>query len=167
MRKQIYTIGHSNIDSSQLINHLKQYNINAIVDIRSKPYSKYSPHFNKETFEHTCKSNNINYLYFGDSLGGKPNDPSVLNDSDKIDYYLLSQKDYFLIGINKLLNLVNKYNVCLMCSEGHPNKCHRHLLVAPLLKEKGIEVLHILPSGKRIALEELSLLKDEKQLALF
>ncbi|MFH1347232.1 MAG: DUF488 domain-containing protein [Candidatus Margulisiibacteriota bacterium] len=167
MRKQIHTIGHSNIDSDQLINRLKQYNISAIVDIRSKPYSKYSPHFNRETFEHTCKSNNIIYFYLGDYLGGKPNDPSVINDSNEIDYYLLSQKDYFLMGINKLLNLINKQNTCLMCSEGQPNKCHRNLLVAPILKEKGIEVLHILPSGETIASEELLPLKGKKQLALF
>ena len=167
MRNHIFTIGHSNIDSTHLIDRFKQYNIDTIVDIRSMPYSKYSPQFNKESFEHICKINGLNYLYLGDALGGKPNDPSVISDSNKIDYSLLSQKNYFLTGINKLLTLINDHNVCLMCSEGQPDKCHRNLLLSPVLEKNGVEISHILPDGLCVSPKEQFLTKNNGQLVLF
>ena len=167
MNKQIFTIGHSNGGSYKLISHLKQHHIDALVDVRSKPYSKYTPQFNRETFEHICKENEIKYFYLGDSLGGKPNDPSVTNDSNKTDYYLLSQKDYFIRGISKLLSIINDYNICLMCSEGHPDKCHRNLLITPILEKHNITVSHILPNGEVVGSEQFQSLNNNGQLVLF
>ncbi len=161
MNKQIFTIGHSNITSDELINHLQEHKIDALIDVRSIPFSKYTPQFNKETFEHICKENKIEYFYLGDFLGGKPDDPSVINNFNKIDYSLLSQKDYFIKGISKLLSIIKMHNACIMCSEGYPDKCHRNLLIAPVLKTHDLTVLHILPNGHVIR-------KDNKeQLVLF
>ena len=38
----IYTIGHSNYPEEKLIDMLKNYNIDTVVDIRGTPYSKYN-----------------------------------------------------------------------------------------------------------------------------
>lgn len=167
MYKQIFTIGHSNLDSNQLINHLKQHDIDAIIDVRSKPYSKYTPQFNKEAFGHICKNNQIKYYYLGDLLGGKPDDPSVIINSNKIDYNLLSQKDYFIRGIHKLLSIIKNHNTCIMCSEGHPNKCHRNLLISPILEKHNINVFHILPNGEAVTSDQFQLQKNDNQLVLF
>jgi uncharacterized protein (DUF488 family) len=164
---RLYTIGHSNIEPGEFIRRVKQFHVELLVDVRSKPYSRYVPHFNKEEIEHLCRSNGIKYLFLGDLLGGKPEDDSVTGKRMKVNYDLLAKKDYFLSGIDTLLDLVSKYHACLMCSEAQPDKCHRSLLLGPVLEERGVEVLHILPDGTAIDSEQLKLRVSKKQLTLF
>lgn len=164
---KIYTIGHSNLEANSFIEELRRFNINTLIDIRSKPYSKFAQQFNKHIIEQVCKKNGIAYYYLGDQLGGKPDDPSVVNNDDKIDYALLGQKDYFLSGINKVFDMMNNRNICLMCSEGQPDKCHRNLLVAPFFEDRGVQVLHILSNGQAVHSDELISSSEKNQLALF
>jgi len=167
MLRKIYTIGHSNIEPAEFIKNLSQYSINALIDVRSLPYSQYASQFNKEKLEHFCHNNEISYFFLGNLLGGKPKDNSIIDSKEKINYYKLSQKDYFLSGIDRLLFLSQQYNLCLMCSEGQPDKCHRNLLLAPALEKEGLEVIHILPDGNNIHPSEIILAKNNGQLVLF
>jgi len=167
MGLKIYTIGHSNIEPGEFIKRVKQFNIEVLVDVRSKPYSQYVPHFNKEKIEQLCANNEIKYLFLGDLLGGKPKDNSIYDKEEKVNYELLAKKDYFLAGIDRLLNLAKKYRICLMCSEGQPDECHRNRLLGPALEKIGIEALHILSDGTVVDSEQLKLEVNKGQLALF
>lgn len=167
MTLRLHTIGHSNVEPDEFVRRLKQFNIEMLIDVRSNPYSLYVPHFKKEEIEHLCKNNGIKYLFLGNLLGGKPKDDSVTDKGTKINYDRLAEKDYFLSGIDRLLHLTNKYRVCLMCSEGQPDKCHRSLVLGPVLEKTGIEVLHILPDGTVITSEQLKLKINKDQLTLF
>ncbi len=166
MSPKLYTIGHSNIEPDEFIKRVKQLNIEVLVDVRSKPYSQYVPSFNKENIECLCKDNGIKYLFQGKLLGGKPDDDSVTDKGMKINYDSVAEKPYFQRGINELLNIISKYRICLMCSEGQPDKCHRGLLLGPTLEKKNIEVLHILPDGTVINSEQLKLKINKGQLTL-
>ncbi len=166
MSLKIYTIGHSNLEPDEFIKQVKEFNIELLVDVRSKPYSHYVPHFNKEGIEQLCENNGVKYLFLGNFFGGKPEDNSVIDEEGKVNYELLDEKDYFLTGIDRLLNLTKKYRICLMCSEGQPDECHRNLLLGPALKKMGIEVLHILLDGTVINSEQLKLEANKGQLAL-
>ncbi len=124
---KIYTIGHSNKGANEVIDKLKENNINVLVDVRSIPYSKYNPQFDRNEFWKMCENNGIQYVYMGRNLGG-----------------LLENKDY-----DKAINLLKKRTeegnaICLMCSEANPDKCHRKSKLQPSLEEKGFEVCHIL-----------------------
>jgi len=44
----IFTIGHSNHTPEKFFELLSIHNINALADVRSAPYSRYLPHFNKQ-----------------------------------------------------------------------------------------------------------------------
>lgn len=166
MRHKIHTIGHSNTDIAEFIGKLTLHNIDLLIDIRSAPYSQFTPQFNQETVKKACINNNIDYLFLGHYLGGKPSDASVIDNKLHIDYKELSKKDYFLHGIDQLLSLCAKHQLCLMCAEGRPDKCHRHLLVAPALEKEGVEILHILPDGGIVSEAELSPAINKGQLAL-
>ncbi|WP_373027523.1 DUF488 family protein, partial [Sulfurimonas sp.] len=49
--KTIYTIGHSIYEIEDFVELLKQNQINTIVDVRSTPYSKFAPQYNRETLK--------------------------------------------------------------------------------------------------------------------
>lgn len=167
MSPKVYTIGHSNVEPDEFIKRLKQFNIQVLIDVRSKPYSRYVFSFNKDKIERLCKDNGIKYLFLGNLLGGKPDDGSVIDKGMKINYDLLAQKDYFLSGIDTLLTLAKRHIVCLMCSEGQPGECHRSLLLGPVLEKMEIEILHILPDRTVINSEQLKLKINKGQLTLF
>ena len=167
MLGSIYTIGHGNITAEEFFDNLKRYNIDAIVDIRSKPYSNYVPHFNKEYLKALCNKNNMIYFYLGNLLGGRPDDPSVYKTETKVDYNILARKPFFALGLDRLSQSIETYNACLVCSEEQPDNCHRNLLVAPALESIGVKVNHILPDGSITNSENLLLKNNHGQLAFF
>lgn len=61
--KTIYTIGHSTRKLEELIEILKNFKIEVLVDIRHFPHSKHNPQFNKENLEIELPKNNIQYLW--------------------------------------------------------------------------------------------------------
>ena len=67
----IYTIGHSNYSMEKLIEMLRYYNINTVVDIRGTPYSKYNVHFDKERIQHTLTKEGFIYIYMAKELAAK------------------------------------------------------------------------------------------------
>jgi uncharacterized protein (DUF488 family) len=54
----IFSIGHGNKSIETLILELKSFDIKYLIDIRSKPYSKYNPHFNQEILKHFVEKEN-------------------------------------------------------------------------------------------------------------
>ena len=68
---------------------------------------------------------------------------------------MIQEKDYFKQGINRLLDGLQKYRVCIMCAEENPNSCHRHFLVAENLRKAGVKILHIRGDGRIQTDEEL------------
>ena len=45
MSKKLFTIGHSNLSLEDFIALLQKYEVTAIADVRSHPYSRYLPHY--------------------------------------------------------------------------------------------------------------------------
>ncbi len=67
----IFTIGHSNYTMEKLINMLKYFKIDCVVDIRGTPYSKYNVQFNKEVIEKSLKDAGFIYIYMAKELSAK------------------------------------------------------------------------------------------------
>ena len=153
-----YTIGHSNNTIEEFIQLLETNNINQIVDVRSYPYSKYVPHFNKEELEIKLIEHGFSYLFMGDNLGGKYNDPELLFSDGSVDYTKVSQTIEFAEGIQNLIEEIKSDKIiAIMCSEKDPFDCHRFVLISHQLEKNGITVKHILGNGDVIlndALEE-------------
>ena len=57
----LFTIGHSNHTLDKFIGLLKQHNITAIADVRSIPFSRFNPHFNREALEASLWRENISF----------------------------------------------------------------------------------------------------------
>lgn len=145
----IYSIGHGNKTIEKLIDELKSFNIKYLVDVRTKPYSRWNPHFNQDVFKTILKKHNINYLFLGNEIGGLPSDESCYTEDGKIDYALVKDKFFFKKGIDRLLTANTKQIfIATMCSETNPEECHRSKLIGKELLLKGVDTKHILEEGK-------------------
>lgn len=139
----LYSIGHGNKSIETLIEELKFFDIDFLIDIRSKPYSKYNPQFNQNELKFSILAENINYTFMGDVLGGLPDDITCYTNGH-VDYNKLKTKDFFKKGLNRLITAnTKKLSVAIMCSESKPEECHRTKLIGEELLKFGISMNHI------------------------
>lgn len=165
--KTIYTIGHSIYKIEEFGELLKQNQINTIVDVRSTPYSKFAPQYNKELLKQYLKQNAICYIYMGDMLGARYEDKNLLFDDGKVNFKKVQETKNFQDGILRLERGIDKgYNISLMCSEKEAFDCHRFGLVAEFLSQQSIQVNHIYPEKvvSQQELEQRLLKKYDKQI---
>lgn len=164
----IYTIGYGARDIDAFIAALRRYNIAYLIDVRSQPYSRYKPDFSKDALEEHLRRAGIRYVYMGDTLGGRPDDPTCYDAEGKVDYTAVTQRDFYQAGIERLTKAWSQgLTVSLMCSEGKPEMCHRSKLIGRTLTERGLTVTHIDEHDEAISQAEVILRLTGGQLSLF
>lgn len=144
-KKKIYTIGHSTHPADEFTRLLETHNINTVCDVRSSPYSAYNPQYNRELLRKSLETNGYEYMYLGDKLGPRSDDPDCYVD-DKVSYEKLALTNIFKKGIDEVKELASKKNIVLMCSEKDPVACHRMILISRHLKND-CDIFHILDDG--------------------
>lgn len=152
MDSYIFSIGHGHKSKEEFINELNSFGIKYLIDVRSSPYSKWAPHFNKDDIKQFLSQNNIVYVYMGDSIGGRPLDSSCYDEEGKFDYKKMALKPSFQNGLMRLSEANKKQiSVAIMCSESDPSQCHRSKLIGRELYVKyDIDMKHIIAPGKII-----------------
>ena len=99
----LFSIGHGNKSIAEFIAELTQFDIQYLIDIRSKPYSKFYPWFNHYELKHAIsETHQITYAYMGDVLGGLPKEDCGCYTDGKVDYSKLAQMDFFQKGLHTL-----------------------------------------------------------------
>lgn len=146
MDKELYTIGHSNHQIERFIDLLKMHAVTAIGDVRSQPYSRHNPQFNREVLQQQLKDNTIAYVFLGSELGARSNDMSCYSNG-KVQFSCLSQTSLFKEGIKKVKGGMDSYRVALLCAEKDPLMCHRTILICRYLRNEGVFIKHILADG--------------------
>jgi uncharacterized protein (DUF488 family) len=165
MQETIYTIGHSTHSSERFIALLKQHRITALCDVRSQPYSRMNPQFNREVLKQQLWQLGIGYVFLGTELGARSADVSCY-DHGKVQYDRLARTELFRQGLERVKEGVRDYRVALMCSEKDPLECHRTLLVSRQLEILGFTIQHILADGNlENQSEALSRLTDKLHMA--
>lgn len=155
MEGAIWTIGHSNHDLPTLVDLLRGERIDVVADVRSQPYSRFNPHFNREPLQSFLTETNLSYVFLGEQLGGRPSDGELFDAAGHVLYGEVAKTSRFLKGIDRLLEGSARYRVALMCAEENPSNCHRRLLVSRALVERGSSVIHIRGNGATISEAEL------------
>lgn len=143
---ELFTIGHSNLSIDVFIALLQKHGITAVADVRSHPYSRYLPHFNKSELEAALRNAGIEYRFLGQELGARPNDLSCYVDGKAL-YENIAATQLFEQGIKRLLTGIKNYKIALMCAERDPITCHRSILVCQHLQPFNITIHHILFDG--------------------
>lgn len=125
----IYTIGHGAASTDLLAHLLEGAGVSILVDVRSRPYSRYHHQFNKAELRETLGSHAITYLWRGENLGG------------------LGENRLFPETVAEVAEMATTGTVALMCSEKSPADCHRRTMLAPAFQAAGLTVVHLLHDG--------------------
>jgi uncharacterized protein (DUF488 family) len=148
MPDTVFTIGHSTHPQERFIALLRQHGITALCDVRSKPYSRMNPQFNREELETALLEQGIQYRFLGKELGARSDDPHCY-EGGKVQYDRLAQTDLFKHGLKRVFRgMKDGFRIALMCAEKEPLECHRTILVARHLAARGVDVAHILADGR-------------------
>jgi len=144
----IYTVGHSLHSADHFVGLLRAHAIARLVDVRSHPVSKRAPQFRKEVLAPALAAQEVEYVFLGQALGGRPAQAEAYGPDGSVDYARRSSAADFVAGIERLVTLAEGARTVILCAEEDPSHCHRERLVAVALRERGLSVRHIRGDGR-------------------
>ncbi|HYY93465.1 MAG TPA: DUF488 domain-containing protein [Pyrinomonadaceae bacterium] len=143
----IYTVGHGRHSWADFLALLREYRIELVCDVRSAARSRW-PQFNGRVLAENLREAGIGYEWLPE-CGGK-----VIAPTEDLNR-----------GLDRIMELASETRVALMCSESQPltkhaeprANCHRVGLLGPPLRARGARLIHILPGGGSLEVDESSL----------
>jgi uncharacterized protein (DUF488 family) len=144
---ELWSIGHSNLNIERFTDLLRQHDVALLADVRTAPFSRHWPQFNREDLARSLQAARIAYVFLGRELGGKPDDAALRGPRGVPDYDAIAATARYQAGLARLMDLGARQRVAFMCSEGDPARCHRERLIARSLRAAGWRVHHILSDG--------------------
>ena len=142
----ILTIGHSNHPIARFTELLKQHDVTALADVRSVPFSRFNPQFNRQSLDKALAAAGIRYIYMGEELGARSSDPACY-EGERVSFHKLAASAPFERGLEHALEESKAWRLVLMCAEREPLDCHRTILIARELERLGMPIAHILADG--------------------
>ena len=153
--RELFTIGHSTHTIEHFVSLLVTHGVSAVADVRSSPYSEYSPQFNRELIQQKLQDAHIGYVFLGKELGARRTEESCYMRG-QAKYEAIRNLPAFREGLDRVLEGIEQYTVTLLCAEADPLACHRTILVCPALKtlRPDLKINHILGDGSLESHEE-------------
>ncbi len=142
----VLTIGHSTHSIEKFLGLIETHSVKVIADVRSAPYSRRHPQFNRDPLRQKLEEHGIRYVFCGQELGARPDDP-LCYENGRVLYRRLAGMPLFRSGIDFIVREARERRIALLCAEKEPLECHRTLLVARELVERGLPVSHIHADG--------------------
>ena len=164
----ILTIGYGARSMPEFLEALRAAEVEYLVDVRSAPYSRFKPEFSKRALAAELEAHGIRYVFMGDALGGKPDDPELRDAAGRVDYDRVRLSPAFCAGLERLeAGWEGNRRIALMCAEGRPQECHRTKLIAEELVANGMPVAHIDERGATRSHAEIIAIVTGGQAPLF
>lgn len=144
----IYTVGHGRHAFEHFLWLLREHGVEMVVDVRSAARSRW-PQYNGRVLAELLKEQGVGYEWIPE-CGGK----------------VVAPPPELARGLERIMELAADARVALMCSESQPltnhrpqprANCHRVGLLGPPLRARGARLLHILPGGELLEVDEASL----------
>lgn len=152
----LYTIGHSKHTQQYFLKLLRLYKINCIVDVRSTPFSKFCPQFNRDEIKKYLNRYGVYYVEMGDEFGARRKDKELYTNEGYLDFEKTAGSFEFIKGIKRINEGLEKnLNIAFMCTEKDPIDCHRSILVAREFYKRNYKIINILEDGSNESQEHL------------
>lgn len=145
-RAQLLTIGHSVLELPRFLASLALNSVTAVADVRSKPYSRFNPAFNRESLAAALKAAGIAYVFLGEELGARRAEPEAYR-AGQARYDLIRTLPAFARGLDRVRRGIETHRLALMCAEKDPLTCHRTILVCRAMRDDSLDIAHILDDG--------------------
>jgi uncharacterized protein (DUF488 family) len=147
----LWTIGHGNRSTEELLELLDGAEIRRLVDVRAYPASRRHPHFARPALEKSLAQAGVGYAWEGRALGGRrspaANSPHLaLKDTPFRAYADHMMTAAFREGLERLVESARGERTAFMCAERLPSECHRSF-IADMLVVRGVAVCHIVGAG--------------------
>ena len=142
----VFTIGHSTHALDSFVGLLRRHGVDELADVRSAPYSRFNPQFNRDSLANSLVPHGIEYVFLGRELGGRPDDPACY-ENGRVRYDRVAATPVFQRALERIIHDSAGRSVALLCAEKEPLECHRTLLVAQALEARGVIAQHILADG--------------------
>ncbi|BBB92470.1 MAG TPA: DUF488 domain-containing protein [Methylomusa anaerophila] len=143
-KQKLYTIGHSTVANTFFLKLLRQYEVNCIVDVRSVPFSRHAPQFNKDELSKFLRKNTIKYVSMGQEFGARRDDLTLYTEAGYLDFEKTRKSSLFLHGVERIeKGMHSGFSIALMCTEKMAIECHRSILIAKKFYDMGYDVYHI------------------------
>ncbi len=97
-RSPVFTIGHSNHPLEKFLALLERHGVNQAVDVRSTPFSRFAPQFNRKNLAVQLGRARMEYAFLGPELGGRPADPAHYDENGRARYNLMAETPAFQRG---------------------------------------------------------------------
>jgi uncharacterized protein (DUF488 family) len=161
------TVGHAHHPFEHYVELLQQHDIALVVDVRSRPYIRHAPHYNREALDPALTERGFEYLYLGEHLGQRPEGDRFYDDEGHTLYGEVAKEPWFLKAIGRVEFEAERQRVVLTCLEEEPERCHRYHLLGKVLCDRGARVLHVRRDGTVESQQEVSQRRGEGQASLF
>ena len=146
MSPRVLTVGHSTQSLEEFLSLLSPNGVTVIADVRSTPFSRFTPYFNRDVLRAALVRRGIGYVFLGNELGARSEDKNCYVQG-RVQYSLLAKTSLFQAGIDRVILGAATERIALMCAEKDPLDCHRTILISRSLVACGIGVDHILANG--------------------
>jgi uncharacterized protein (DUF488 family) len=163
----VWTVGHSHHPLELFLARLREHDIELVVDVRSRPYARHAPHFDRPELEHSLARAGISYQWLGDKLGQRPEGERFYDADGHTLYDELLKEQWFMKAIGLLEHEAETRRIALVCLEEEPERCHRWALIGRLLADRGASVRHIRADRRVQSQQEVDYLAGAAQESLF
>jgi uncharacterized protein (DUF488 family) len=146
---ELLTVGHSNHPLERLLALLGPHGVRVVADVRSAPYSRRHPQFSREPFARSLAEAGLRYVFLGDALGARPEEPDLRDAQGRADFARIAATPRFRAGLDRVRHEAARERVALLCAERDPADCHRTLLVGRhLRRDPSLRILHLRADGE-------------------
>lgn len=140
---------------------LEKHRIEVVADVRTSPYSRYNPQYNRRDLQHGLQKAGLRYIFLGRELGGRPEGEEFYDSRGKVVYGRVAESDRFQGGLARLSDGGERFRVAVLCGEEDPKNCHRLLLVTRALQRREVSVSHIRGDGTLQSTGEIAAFEPE------
>src|SRR3982750_1940520 len=109
----LLTVGHRSHPLEHFVALLREHAVDVLIDVRSSPYSRFAPQYNREALKAALDREGFKYGFLGRELGGGPGGEEFYDDEGHVLYGRVAASPLFAAGLERLERGLDDYRVAI------------------------------------------------------